>query len=175
MAKIAGEHEEGVAVLELLLALPVVAMILVGVVFGVTSAARSYLELRAQVEVRQEVQQAMARILEDCLSATAVKRSSGAESLRIYKGQSAVKDYFVNEDSHHLRKLVENRVQYPMTGNHVWAQVAVTAFGYSEVDPVRKPGLYRVWLEAKSTRYGSKPYRLAAEFYLPPERPGAGT
>ena len=83
-----------------------------------------------------------------------------------------VREYFVNEDSRGVRKLVENSITLPITGNHAWAMVVVKSFGFSEVDRIGRPGLYRIWLEGCSNRADSVPYRLVTEVYLPPEIEG---
>lgn len=167
-------NEEGAAALELLLVLPVIALMMAGTALGVTNAARDYLAIRAQEEVQQEVQLALVRILDDCLMATSLKKGSNAESLRIYSGKKLVREYFVHEDSKGLRKLVENSITLPITGNHGWAMVAVNSFGFEEVDRLGRPGLYRIWLEGAGTLPGSRPYRLVTQVYLVPEGEAGG-
>ncbi|SEH28289.1 MULTISPECIES: hypothetical protein [unclassified Selenomonas] len=162
--------EAGIAALELLLALPVLALILAGAALGVTTAAKNYLLLRAQEEVQQEVQLAFVRVVDDCLMATSISKGSYPESIKIYSGKDVVRQYFVNRDSKGVRKLVENRAALPMTGNHAWAMVNISAFGFEEVDSIGRPGLYRIWLEGQSTMAGTSPYRLTTEVYIPPEK-----
>lgn len=165
-------RETGIAVLELLLILPVLTGILLAIVMGIKAASKNYLELRAKAEVQQEVQQAFIRVVDDCLGATSIKRGNTTESIRIYDGEKAVKEYFVNEDRYHVRKLVENRANLPMTGNHEWARVEVTSFGVKAVDAVRKPGLYRIWLTARGIDAGRETYGLTTEVYLPAQTLG---
>ncbi len=172
MVKSDAGREAGLAALELLLVLPVLAGIMLSLVWGIKAASRNYLELRARAEVRQEVQQAFIRVVDDCLGATAISRGNTVESIRIYDGELAVKEYFVNEDKNHVRKLVENRANLPMTGNHAWAMVEVTSFGVKAVDATGRPGLYRIWLAARSTRAAREIYSLATEIYLPPQNSG---
>ena len=169
------DGEAGLVLLEFLLALPVLAVILAGIALGVTAAAKNYLAFRAQQEVQQEVQQSLVRVMDDCLAASRLSRGNTNESIKIYDEKGRAKQYFVNEDRKRVRKLVENRPEQPMTGNHAWAMVAVTSFGISEVDPVGRPGLYKIWLEAESQRVKGARYRLATEVYLPPERGGGTT
>lgn len=165
-------HEGGFVVLEFLLSLPVLVLIVLGLCFGVTAASRNYLVVRAQEEVQREVQLAMVRVVDDCMSGTSLRRGSTEESVRIYSGDRPVAEYLVNEDAKHVRKLVKNMTNFPITGNHEWALVVVTSFGFAEVDPVERPGLYRIWLEAKSKKAGGVPYRLTTEIYLPQAAPG---
>lgn len=160
-------QEAGFAALEIILALPVLAALLWGVAWEIKIASRNYLNLRIQAEVQHEVQQAFVRVVDDCLGATAITEGNTTDSIKIYDGDKPVKEYFVNTDSRHVRKLVENRPNLPMTGNHAWAMVEITSFGMTKVDAVGRPGLYRIWLEGKSTRVGSVPYRLVTEIYLP--------
>lgn len=169
MDKAAGKTETGIAALELLLALPVLALILVGAALGVRAAVRNYMTIRIQEEVQQEVHLAFVRIMDDCLMATSIGRGSRSESIRIYSGNKVLKEYLVNEDSKGVRKLVENSITLPITGNHAWAAVVVKSFGCKEVDPVGRPGLYRIWLEAGSNRAGIEPYRLTTEVYICPK------
>ncbi len=161
--------ESGLAALELMLSLPILALVFVGIAAMVTSAARNYMAQRVQAEVQQEVQQAFMRVVDDCMAATSLRSERDGQYIRLYDGDRLVKLYFVNEDSRRVRKLVENLANFPMTGNHEWAMVEVTSFGAEEVDPLSRPGLYRIWLEAKSTTAGSVPYGLATEIYLPPQ------
>lgn len=167
-----GENEKGIAAFELLLAMPVIALILAGAAFGVTTAAKSYLLLRAQEEVQQEIQLAFVRVLDDCLMATSLRTGSKEGAIRIYSGDELIREYFVHEDSKGVRKLVENDITLPITGNHAWAMVVVDSFGFKEVDPLGRPGLYRIWLQGRSQREGSVPYRLATEVYI--TQPGQG-
>ena len=152
-------HEGGFVVLEFLLSLPVLVLIVLGLCFGVTAASRNYLVVRAQEEVQREVQLAMVRVVDDCMSGTSLRRGSTEESVRIYSGDRPVAEYLVNEDAKHVRKLVKNMTNFPITGNHEWALVV-------------GPGLYRIWLEAKSKKAGGAPYKLTTEIYLPPAAPG---
>ena len=166
------ETETGIAALELLLALPVLAMIMAGAVFGISAAAKDYILLRTQEEVQMEVQLVFAKVIDDCLTATSLRRGSRSESIRLYAGDRPLKEYLVNEDNKGVRKLVENRITLPLTGNHAWASVEVKSFGFREVDPAGRPGLYMIWLEGTSRRAGVKPYRLVTEVYLPPQKQG---
>ena len=164
------ENEAGIAALELLLALPVLALILTGIVFVVTTAANDYLRLRAQAEVQQEVQLAFVRILDDCLMADSIQKGSKEGAVRIYSEGKLIREYFVHEDSKGVRKLVENNITLPITGNHAWARVVIDSFGCKEIDPVGRPGLYRLWLQGRSTMAGSVPYKLTTEVYLQPKQ-----
>ena len=162
-----GKGEQGIAALELLLALPVLMLVLAGIASMVTTAARDYILLREQEEVQQEMQLAFARVLDDCLMATRVTRGNNDESIKIYSGDSILREYFVYTDRKGMRKLVENVSTLPMTGNHAWIGVIVDSFNYEAVDPEGRPGLYRLWLQGRSTRAGSVPYKLVTEFYVP--------
>ena len=172
MGRAEKSDEAGIVALEVLLVLPVLGVILLGAVLGLDTAARNYFQLRTQAEVQQEVPLAFARIMDDCLAATSLRRGSRSESIRLYAGERILKEYFVHEDSKGVRKLVENDIKLPLTGNHAWAAVAVKSFGFKEVDPLGRPGLYRLWLEGTSSRRGIKPYKLTTEVYIPPKRQG---
>ena len=160
------DRQGGYLLWEAALALPVLAALLATLATGFLYAGRSYLQGMAEAELRQEVQQAFQRVVDDCCRGRKLvpcTYGSSGKGVTVMgpEGEKLV-SYWVNKYDT-TSKLVRKDTSTPLTGNHALANVQIRDFGWRE----EEPGLYRLWLKGYSRAAGGKDYNLVTEIYLP--------
>jgi len=160
------DSQGGYLLWEAALALPVLAALLAALAAGFLWAGRGYLQGMAEAELRQEIQQAFQRVVDDCCQGRKLAPchygSLGKGVTIMGPDGKEMVSYWVNKyDS--TNKLVCRNAKTPITGNHSLANVQVRDFGWRELEP----GLYRLWLKGYSRAAGGKEYNLVTEVYLP--------
>lgn len=159
------DRQGGYLLWEAALALPVLAALLTALAAGFLWAGRSYLRGMAEAELRQEVQQAFQRVVDDCSQGRKLvpcTYGSLGKGVTVLGPEGELVSYWVNR-LEKTDKLVRKNVTTPLTGDHTLANVQIRDFGWRE----EEPGLYRIWLKGYSRAAGGKEYNLVTAVYLP--------
>ena len=152
--------------LELIVALPLIALLLSFCAMVALWSFRQYQMVVANNELREECEIAFRRIAEDVqLSSRVLQNPGGGYRLERIDGSTervGYVTYFLNTVGEQ-HKLVRGNVRQPITGDHALARVDVTKFRIEEL--AGRKGLYQLELDAQSLTTGRK-FTLRTRVYL---------
>lgn len=144
-----GMGESGAILTELAVSLPVFVLLLTFLAFAVAASWRSYQRQTADAELHQELQIALARVVESALLSDRINPHwQGGYDMR----QNLLTDRSMDRYWTDGGKLILNYASYPITGDFSGAGVDISEF--SIVPDGAYPRLYRIRLTGKSRRTG---------------------
>lgn len=159
-------HEKGFILLELLVSLPLLSLLLTAMSALFLFGMKQYFQQLAQVELQQEIQMSMQRIVADVSEAQAVQVENNGRYLCVYKRPDI--NGVQKKTIYHLhtmgavRKLVQGDDNAaPMTGNHALAWVTITDFTCQE-----NQGLVHLHLAGKSLMM-EEAYEISTAVFIP--------
>lgn len=161
--------ESGFVMLETLLTVPMVAILLTAFLTAGLWGLRSYALILSDIELHEEMNAAMQRLMDDMQSAKRIEvLTSRSGNSDIYlvpwteRGEAGeeISYYLRREYSVRNMKLVRNRASNPLTGDHLLARVTIDRFFCEEI----RPHVYRVEFIGHSF-IGRHRYRLMTMVY----------
>lgn len=175
-----GERQQGFALLEVVVSIPMMVLLLVSLGTAVFWGLHHYLYFLADAELQQEVQVSFQRVVDDMLEAREIQPLPiGRQGYTLIKTlpagtknaeEKTVRMIYEIHTIQGTHKLVCGDVEAPMTGNHSLAGVTITTFSCEPESG--EPGLYTVRLTGKS-EVTKHVYSLETAVYLPADKSAA--